>query len=62
MPSKNNDYQLIFEFRRSALMWGVLLYVHGQAFAQVLQEVIRQQFDQSVNNMLSLDTLENFND
>jgi len=62
MHSKNTDYVLTFEFRRSALLWGVLLYVHGQAFAQVLQEVIRQQFGQAVENMVSIDKLEQFND
>lgn len=62
MHSKDTDYVLTFEFRRSALLWGVLLYVHGQAFAQVLQEVIKQQFGQIVENMVSVDKLEQFND
>lgn len=62
MHSKNNPHELIFEFRRSALLWGVLLYVHGQDFAQVLQEVIRQQFGQIVENMVSIDKLEQSND
>lgn len=58
----NNSYELIFEFRRSALMWGVLLYVHGQAFAKILQEVISQQFGLSIENMISLDKLEQSHD
>jgi hypothetical protein len=59
---QNNSYLLTFEFRRSALMWGILLHVHGQAFAQVLQEVISQQFGQAIEDMISLDKLEQSHD
>ncbi|WP_394808647.1 hypothetical protein [Nitrosomonas sp.] len=62
MHFRNTDYVLTFEFRRSALLWGVLLYVHGQAFAHVLQEVISKEFGQAIENMVSIDKLEQLND
>lgn len=60
--SEPEAYKLIFEFRRSALLWGVLLYVHGYAFSQVLEEVISKEFGQSIQNMITLDKLEQLHD
>lgn len=56
--SPNERYQLIFEFRRSALLWAVLLHVHGQRFASALQNVINRQLGELFVNIIPLNQLE----
>jgi hypothetical protein len=62
VQSTPEHYKLIFEFRRSALLWGVLLHGHGQCFAAVLQNVIGQQLGNLYVNMNSFNNMEQADD